>query len=803
MLSARWYKVLHDLLGSKVRTVLIVLSMAVGLFAVGIILSARSILSEGLAGSFAAINPSSGTVRTMELFDEDFLRSVRSMPDVQEADARRSIGARVQVSPGNWKNLTLFVVSDYDDIRVNKIAPEMGAWPPPKHELLIERAALQVIGAQVGDVVRIKMPNETQREMLVSGTAHDPAQMPAQLDGTPYGYITFDTLHWLGEPYGFNELHVISTHPQDKQWAQQVVNRVKDKAERSGYTIPLTMTADPGQLPMDDVLQGLLLLMGFLGVLSLILSIFLVVNTVSALLAQQKRQIGVMKAVGGSTLQILGMYLAMVTCYGMLALLIAIPLGVQGARLLSRGMAVYFNFDLPASLEIPPQAIELQIAIGLILPVVASIIPFVSGLRITPAEAMSSYTMGRGRFGKNWLDRLLSGRNLWFLRRAPLRSVLLSARNTFRNKGRLALTLIALTLGSATFISVFNVRASLTRTVDDMVQWFNCDVLLTFDRPYRAAEVQHGAPSIPGIRATDVWLQFSTRRVRPDGTEGQMLYMFAPRIADDSLVRSPGITAGRWLLPDDQAAIIVSSDFFQKEPDLKLGDELVLKLYGKEHSFRIVGASLGSSYATLLYANYDYIARITDRVGEADALFVSTAAHDATSVESTSRALEAYLDRIGIGVDTLSTIITEREQAEAIFDVVVSLLLVMAVLLALVGGLGLMGTMSINVLERTREIGVLRAIGAPNRAVAQVFILEGVGIGLLSWAMGSLLAILLTQGLNSAVGGAIMGVPLSYSYSMPGLWLWLVVVILLSALASFIPARNASRLTVREVLAYE
>src|SRR5512144_1688622 len=87
MLSARWHKVLQDLLGSKTRTVLIVLSMAVGLFAVGIILSARTILMEGLAASFAAITPSSGVVHTSELFDEAFIRSVRAMPHVRDADA--------------------------------------------------------------------------------------------------------------------------------------------------------------------------------------------------------------------------------------------------------------------------------------------------------------------------------------------------------------------------------------------------------------------------------------------------------------------------------------------------------------------------------------------------------------------------------------------------------------------------------------------------------------------------------------------------------------------------------------------
>ncbi|MCJ7433106.1 MAG: ABC transporter permease [Anaerolineales bacterium] len=802
MLRARWYKVVNDLFGNKTRTLLIVLSMSVGLFALGIILSARTILSEGLAESFAAINPSSGTVRTIELFEEDFIESVRSMKDVQEADARRNVSARVQTKSGEWKNLTVFVVADYDDIRVNKVALQSGAWPPPKREILIERAALSVIEAQIDDVVLARFPNDVERRIRIAGTAYDPAQLPAQIDGTPYGYITFDTLKWFGEPYGFNELHVIAIHPEDKEWAQQVVNRVKDKAEKSGYTIPLSMTAEPGQLPMDDVLQGILLLMGLLGVLSLFLSIFLVVNTVSALLTQQKRQIGVMKAVGGSTVQILGMYLVMVLAYGVMALVIAIPLGVQGARALSSALAVFFNFEI-YSMGVPPQTFLIQVAIGLLLPVLASLFPFISSLRISAAEAMSSYTMGRGRFGKSWIDHLLSGTNLWFMRNLSIRSILLSVRNTFRNKGRLTLILITLTLGSATFISVFNVRASLSSTVEDMIKWFNCDMMLTLDRTYRADKVQLEALSVPGVTKTDVWIQLPTRRVRPDDSETGMIYMFAPTVGPESLIRSPTIAEGRWLVPDDDNAVVVPSAFLQDEPDLKLGGDIVLKIYGKEHTFKIVGTYVGMAFAPMVYAKYDYMTRITNRVGEADALMVTMQFHDPAYVDAATGALEKHFERVGVRVSMVATINNERTEAEASFDAIVALLLVMAILLALVGGLGLMGTMSINVLERTREIGVLRAIGASNRSVASVFILEGVVIGLMSWLMGALLAIPMSQGLNQALGQAVMGVPLTYSYSMPGLWLWLVVVIVLSILASFIPARNASRLTVREVLAYE
>jgi len=802
MLSARWMKVLHDVLGSKTRTVLIVLSMSVGLFAVGIILSARTILSEGLARSFAAINPSSGTVRTAQLFDQDFVRSVRAMPDVAEADARRSITARVQVGPDQWQNITLFAVDDYDDMRVNRIGPGAGAWPPPERQVLIERAALAVIHAQIGDTLLFKLSDDTQRAMLIAGSAYDPAQVPAQIDGTPYAYITFETLDWLGQPYGFNELHVISNKPRDKAWSESVVNRVKDKAERSGYSIPISMTADPGQLPMDDVLQGILLLMGVLGMMSLILSVFLVVNTVTAVLAQQRRQIGVMKAVGGSSPQILGMYLAMVMSYGLMALALAMPAGIWGARALSQTLASFFNFNL-ASTEFTPSTLVIQSIIALALPIAASLPPFLSGLRISASEAMSQYSGSRRQFGAHWIGWIVSGSNMWLMRHFPLRPTLLSIRNMFRNRGRLLLTLITLTLGSATFISVFSVRSSLSKTVDDMVAWFNTDLLITLDRSYRSDRIQQEALRVPGVARTDVWLQASARMVRPDGSESGLMYLFAPTLSESSQIVSPSLVDGRWLLPDDENAVVIPSILLRDEPHLKLGGEMVLKIDGKERSLKIVGTYIGTSFAAMIFTPYDHLARATNRAGQTDALMISAQEHDAQFVEALSNAVERHLDALGVKIGTVSSMESERTNAEAIFDAIVALLLMMAILLALVGGLGLMGTMSINVLERTREIGVLRAIGAPNRGVSRVFIREGMAIGFISWFFGAALAMPMSRALNAAAGQALMGMPLSYSYSMQGLWGWLVAVLLLSALASYIPARNATRLTVREVLAYE
>ena len=798
MLDARWQKIINDLWGNKTRTTLIVLSIAVGLLAVGTILSSRLILSTGMEQSYASIRPSSGTVRTIEVFDREFVRSVRAMEGVADADARHVLDARVEVGPGEWSNLRLFAVENYDQMRVNLIRPQSGAWPPPEREILIERAALSLLHAQVGDVLRIETPDDRQRELRIAGTAHDLSQLPAQFDNTPYGYLSFDTLEWFGAPYGLNELHVVAAPGED---AQAVVNAVKDKAEAAGLTIPLTLAAEPGQLPLDDMLQAILLLLGALGALALLLSAFLIVNTVSALLAQQRRQIGVLKAIGARTGQILAIYLVMVTVYGVLALAVAVPLSVVTSRALSGFMAAQFNFDL-AQAQIPAQAVLLQLAIGLLVPALSSLVPFLANLRVSAAAAMRAGTqLGRARRRTGVLDGLLRGANLWFARRLLRRPVLLSLRNTFRSKGRLALTLATLTLASAIFCGVFCLRASLLNTIDDVLRMWSFDMLVTFDRSYRVRRIERAARGAPGVVAVDTWLQTPARRVRPDGSESGMIYLFAPR-PESALAASPALVEGRWLLPEDQNAVVVSTILLQEEPDVGLGDEIVLKIEGREQPYRVVGVSVGFLFP-MAHVNYSHVARLTGQTGRADTVLVRTTCRDVECTARATTALEAHLEQQGLHVSSTQTTAAEREEANALYGILVSLLLMMSVLLAIVGGLGLMGTMSINVLERTREIGVLRAIGAPSRGVAWVFIGEGAAIAVQSWLLGALLALPLSKLLSDAVGQVMAGAPLSYTFSMAGVWLWLVIALALGALASLLPARRASRLTVREVLAYE
>jgi len=248
---------------------------------------------------------------------------------------------------------------------------------------------------------------------------------------------------------------------------------------------------------------------------------------------------------------------------------------------------------------------------------------------------------------------------------------------------------------------------------------------------------------------------------------------------------------------------VVSTVALKDEPSLYLGGPINLKINGKEQTFKIVGIAQGIPFLGNLFANYSYEAERVSRAGQADSALIRVAQVDEPDMQRIQTELETRYERVGMEVVNIQTMKEERADASAFFAIIVSLLMVMAALMALVGGLGLMGTMSINVLERTREIGVLRAIGASNLSVAQVFVLEGLAIGWMSWLLGSLLAYPLTQALSQVVGETMLGVPLTFAFSTSGVWMWLVIVTILSSLASLIPARNASRLTVREVLAYE
>ncbi|MEZ4860411.1 MAG: ABC transporter permease [Caldilineaceae bacterium] len=583
-LSPRWRKVIRDVVDNKTRTVLVVLSIAVGVAAIGMVTGSHVVMSHDIPQAYHAINPAHVLIG-LSAFDDELVHAVERMPEVAAAEGRNRAETQVRVGADQWKDLRLYAVADYADLRVNKIWPAGGAWPPRKHEVLIERSSLSLLNGQIGDLITVKGVDGKARQLRIAGLAHDLNEISAQFTGVGFGYITLDTLEWLGWSRAYGRLYLtVSDHPTDKVHIQWVADLVQKRLERAGYTVYWTFVPEPGKHEMEQFLTPMLLIFGVLGVLSLLLSSFLVVNIISAILAQQVRQIGVMKTIGACTGQLLGMYLITTLLFSLLALAVAIPLGWLGMRANTNFMANLMNFDVLTT-GIPPQVLALEIAAGLLTPLLAALYPILRGIRITVREAISEYGLGKGRFGESWIDRLLERVH------GLSRPLLISLRNTFRRKGRLALTLLTLTLASAIFIGVFSVRASLLLTLDDALNYWNYDISLNLSRPYRADYLESTALATPGVIAAESWGFWGTRRVRPDANTGDNLLLIAPQPASQMI--TPVLLAGRWLLPTDENAVVINTDVLKNEPDLKVGDTLVLEIAERKEAWTIVGLVRG------------------------------------------------------------------------------------------------------------------------------------------------------------------------------------------------------------------
>jgi putative ABC transport system permease protein len=130
------------------------------------------------------------------------------------------------------------------------------------------------------------------------------------------------------------------------------------------------------------------------------------------------------------------------------------------------------------------------------------------------------------------------------------------------------------------------------------------------------------------------------------------------------------------------------------------------------------------------------------------------------------------------------------------------MMLALSVIVAVVGGIALMGALSIGVIERTKEIGVLRAVGARSRTILGIFIMEGILQGLLSWVIALPVSWFASPFLARALGVAMFGATLDYAYNWQAVGLWFLFIIVISAVASIVPANSATRISVRDSLAY-
>ena len=809
-MKPRWRKVLHDLIDNKGRTLLVVFSIAVGVFSIGVIAGAYQIISNDMSVSYSSNRPANIELR-MTNFDNDALTSIHNQRGVEEAEGRRVFNIRVRV-PGaeKWTTLDMTAFESFEKNAINLLTPIQGQTIPNKREVLLEQDALQHLDVGVGGLLEFQLPDGATKTLPVVGIAQDTAAGAGDFLASPYAYITMDTLQYLGQPKLYNRaLVTVSGDGDDIFYVREVGAELKNKIEKGGAGVIRSRFSKTHEHPLADTVNAILGILMALGILIVFLSSSLIANTLSALLNQHLQHIGVIKLVGGQRRQVFRMYLTLIMAFGVLALLIAVPLGGQGAYGLALFIAGEINFNL-IGYRIVPMALLIQVLVGLLVPLIAGLAPVLNGSRITVLRALSGDLAEDEKQPSgsekrlSWFDwmqvkvtHLLAARGIHIPR-----PFVISLRNTFRRKSRLALTLFTLTMGGAIFIAVFNVRVTLHDYIGQIGKYFVADVSLDFDKPYRLREIEQAAMQVDGVQRVEGWQFVSGDLLDENGDVLENLNVFGPP-ADSKLIE-PILVAGRWLRADDVRKLAISEGALEYFPNLKPGDMVNLKIEGREEVWEVIGIfQFVDREGVLSYAPYEYVSQMNDLANRSSSFRLVTDEHDRSYQDAKAEELDKYFREHGFKVRVAEAGRASLDTAVESLDTLVVFLLVMAILTAIVGSMGLAGTMGMNVLERTREIGIMRAIGADDRAVMRTVIAEGVVIGSISFVMAVVLSIPFTYLLSTIVSLAVFQTPIDVVFTYMGYAIWLGLVLVLSTVASILPARNAARLTIREVLAYE
>ena len=803
-MSIAFRKVWRDLWNHKGRTLLVVLSIAVGVMALGMTTASNTLLRRGLAQSRLARHKPDARLSFVVPLNDDVIEVVAGMAEVAEAEGRISANIRWKAAlDGEWKDGILTVSPDYERQIFDLLELKSGTWPGAD-EIAVEVGHQVSYGVPpIGGVMYVQV-NDRALPLTVVGALRDPLQLPPPynaINKTAF-YVNRDTAGRLLGTRDFNELS-FTVPAYSEANVQNAAKAVQEKLRRLGIISATTTFSLDVQDPSSDTVQqfmdGLGLVLIVMAFFSLALSATLVINTINAIVAQQVTQIGIMKTIGGLTWQIVTLYMAGVTVYGVLSLALAVPIGAVSGYYLSAFWLTAFNVPV-APFEILLESFLYQAGVGMFIPLAAALWPVAQGVSIPVRQAIAAYGLGTGRYGAGWLDKVM-GRVQGVPRMATL-----SLRNTFRRVGRVALTELTLISAGAIFMMVVTTGYSFNQTIDKVWSSWGFDVLFIFKDYQRIAEMEPVIRSQAGVNQVEMWAWVQAKAHKPGLTDPGDQYDIQLRgIPRATTMFNPTLTAGR-LLNDADGHAVVFNQKLAGEMGLKVGDPVVVDLGGgKEATWTIVGlvSDIGvGGIQNTAFMWREVLNADMGQSGRATVTQIGTVEDTLEAQESLKKRLQTHFESQNIEVVLAVGQIENKQMAGALWDLIGGLLQLMTFLVAVVGSIGLSGTLSINVMERRREIGVMRAVGASSGDVAVIFMGEGLLLGVLSWLQAVPLSMIGARFFVDALGQAL-SFPFAYHYSYNGMWVWLLIILVLSVVASWLPARRATQISVRESLSYE
>ncbi|OJV19130.1 MAG: hypothetical protein BGO21_20715 [Dyadobacter sp. 50-39] len=799
-MKTRYIKVIGDLKSDYVKNLMLVITIALGVFGVGSILGGYGVIRREMTGNYIETVPASATIEIDGAISKELVDSVKKMPGIKEAERHATLVARMKVG-GKWYPLLLFIIDDFKDKRTNKIRHITGETEPATGSMLVERTAFMVMQGKEGDEIMVTTPNGQPHKVKLSGTVHDPGLAPAWQEQCGYGYITLSTLHQLGAAQGFDQLRIlVAQQPYSREHITKKAEEVAQQLTQAGHDVHEIQVPPPGKHPHQSQMSAVMSIFVVFSFLILILGSVLVATSIATLMAKQVRQIGVMKTIGANPVQIASLYLVMILLLCIIALAIAIPLSRLAASGFYNQIALLLNLEIQND-SIPYWVTLLQVGSGIIIPLIATAFPVIRGSRISVRKALDNY--GVAQKGQ--------GSNSWVVQLSQLRyfseTFRLSIRNVFRQRSRLTLTLGLLAAGGSTFMMAVNVSEAWEANLDRIYTQRLYDLEVQLSNSIDVGRVLNKIKTLPGVVQAEGWSSASTSLIKgslfevtqtyPDKGHGGFTMLALP--VPTQLLK-PTVVEGNWLTSSKANDVVLN----QSARGLtKVGDRISLSVDGKPSEWNVIGFTEDVGSGATAYVSLEVFSRLLNTPGQARLLRVAYADRSRKNATDKNLEVETLLESENVSVNSIVPVWLLHNAIAAHMKVLVNSLMAMAILMAIVGSIGLMSAMSMSVLERTREIGIMRAIGATPEKIRNLIVWEGFLIGALSLFIAFVLSVVLSAYMGRFIGNMAFRTPLSLSISGLALGIWTVIILLGSYFAAMLPARRAGMITTREALAYE
>ncbi len=796
LLSAPWRKVMSDARAARGRLVLMGLALAVSGAALTTMLSTYVVLGRELARNYLSTNPAAAQL-VLDRSDEELARAVARFPGVADAEPSSAVWARVAVANGEMRPALLFVIPHLGRSRINTVRLQSGDWPAADDQLVLERSALQVAQASIGDSLTLDFPNKQSARLKVVGTVHDPSLAPAWQEQVVYGYVTPAALARV-DP----DLHILKVtvvpEIREAQAIETVARGVAQRLAELGRKVREIRIPPPRMHPhQSQVMTLLAMLLGF-SACGLLLGAVLGAAIVGGFIGSQARDIAVMKAIGARSVQIAVLYLVLVGGIALLAAVAAIPLGLLAAAGWVGASARLLNLDI-ASARIPWFIATASAAVAIWAPITAAGLPVWLGSRRTVRQAMSEWGLARA----SWTPDI-STRALVRVRMLSTAAAL-GVRNAFRRRARLLLAVAAFASAGAMFIASAELRIAWSDNVAASAATRRYDLEIRLQNAASAAGVRHIVETLPGVRAVESWPvadvaidagdHIAVSHSYPDEGHGRITIRAVPL---ETRLLSAQLMTGRWLRQNDDAAVVLNSAAQVALPGVKVGDRLDILIRHEPRQVQVVGIAREIMTPAALYTTAAGLAGQNFPADSTNA--VRVALKPGTAADAVGDAATAALESAGIAVRGIISEKLIRAAQSGHIRILISALGFVVAITTLVGILGHASMLSTGVLERTREFGILRIVGAGAGDIRRVVLSEAMIGGLLGAAAAIPLSLPISQTIGRIVG-RVSGQPLVLELAAIPVVTWLSVCVAASALGALYPSLRAARWSVRATLA--